>query len=111
MMLKWNSLCLYLLYSLYAMTNFFLHLLRCSYEWWELALKDNSDPQIGLLPLHPELRAKFNSTVAWEYTRSMSGKPYGYHNMIFSWIDTVANNYSQPLDAHLVFIFFLIILW
>lgn len=78
------------------------------HEWWEAALKDDSNPQIALLPLHPELRAKFNSTAAWEYARSMSGKPYGYHNMIFSWIDTVADNYPPPLDAHLVFNLFLI---
>ncbi|XP_022997471.1 uncharacterized protein LOC111492349 [Cucurbita maxima] len=71
-------------------------------EWWELALKDNSNPQIALLPLHPEIHAKFNSTAAWEYARSMSGKPYGYHNMIFSWIDTVTDNFPPPLDAHLV---------
>jgi hypothetical protein len=32
----------------------------------------------------------------------MSGKPYGYHNMIFSWTDTVADNYPPPLDAHMV---------
>jgi len=77
-------------------------------EWWELALKDNSNPQIALLPLHPDIRAKFNNTAAWEYARSMSGKPYGYHNMIFSWIDTVADNYPPPLDAHLVVNFFLV---
>ncbi|RDY09413.1 hypothetical protein CR513_06204, partial [Mucuna pruriens] len=71
-------------------------------EWWELALKDSSNPQIALLPLHPEIRAKFNSIAAWEYTRSMSGKPYGYHNMIFSWIEAVGDNYPPPLDAHLV---------
>ncbi|XP_068325984.1 uncharacterized protein [Pyrus communis] len=71
-------------------------------EWWELALKDSSNPQIALLPLHPDVRAKFNSTAAWEYVRSMSGKPYGYHNMIFSWIDTMADNFPPPLDTHLV---------
>lgn len=71
-------------------------------EWWELALKDDSNPQIALLPLHPDLRKKFNSTAAWDYARSMSGKPYGYHNMIFSWIDTMSDNYPPPLDAHLV---------
>ncbi|ERN18364.1 hypothetical protein AMTRI_Chr10g4930 [Amborella trichopoda] len=71
-------------------------------EWWQLALKDSSNPQIALLPLHPDLRAKFNATAAWEYARSMLGKPYGYHNMIFSWIDTIADNYPPPLDAHLV---------
>lgn len=71
-------------------------------EWWELSLKDDSNPHIALLPLHPDVRNAFNSTAAWEYARSMSGKPYGYHNMIFSWIDTVADNYPPPLDAHLV---------
>eukprot|EP01018_Ginkgo_biloba_P013703 Gb_15387 [translate_table: standard] len=71
-------------------------------EWWELELKDASNPHIALLPLHPDLRAKFNATAAWAYARNMSGKPYGYHNMIFSWIDTVADNYPPPLDAHLV---------
>ncbi|XP_050236250.1 uncharacterized protein LOC126686250 [Mercurialis annua] len=71
-------------------------------EWWELSLKDSSNPQIALLPLHPDVRARFNSTAAWEYARSMSGKPYGYHNMIFSWIDTIADNYPPPLDTHLI---------
>lgn len=71
-------------------------------EWWDLSLKDSSNPQIALLPLHPDVRAKFNNTAAWEYARSMSGKPYGYHNMIFSWIDTITDNYPPPLDAHLV---------
>lgn len=63
---------------------------------------DESNPHIALLPLHPTLRAKFNETAAWEYARSMEGKPYGYHNMIFSWIDTMDGNYPPPLDAHLV---------
>ncbi|CAN6852172.1 hypothetical protein Bca4012_049882 [Brassica carinata] len=71
-------------------------------EWWALTLKDNSNPQVALLPLHPDIRKKFNNTAAWEYARSMLGKPYGYHNMIFSWIDTLGDNYPPPLDAHLV---------
>ncbi|KAG2240660.1 hypothetical protein Bca52824_097140 [Brassica carinata] len=66
-------------------------------EWWDLTLKDSSNPQVALLPLHPDIRAKFNNTAAWEYARSMLGKPYGYHNMIFSWIDTLADNYPPPL--------------
>lgn len=73
-------------------------------EWWELAIKDSSNPHIALLPLHPEMRMKFNESAAWAYARSMSGKPYGYHNMIFSWIDTVAENYPPPLDSNLVLI-------
>ncbi|CAN1318721.1 hypothetical protein LINPERPRIM_LOCUS30918 [Linum perenne] len=72
-------------------------------EWWEFELnEDDSNPHIALLPLHPEIRAKFNETAAWEYALSMNGKPYGYHNMIFSWIDTIDGNFPPPLDAHLV---------
>ncbi|XP_021755784.1 uncharacterized protein LOC110720982 [Chenopodium quinoa] len=72
-------------------------------EWWEYELtKDNANPHIALLPLHPSLRAKFNESAAWEYARSMDGQPYGYHNLIFSWVDTIDKNYPPPLDAHLV---------
>ncbi|KAF7038164.1 hypothetical protein CFC21_048374 [Triticum aestivum] len=72
-------------------------------EWWEFeTTKDDSNPQIALLPLRQDLRAKFNETAAWIYAEKMNGKPYGYHNMIFSWIDTISNNYPPPLDAHVV---------
>lgn len=71
-------------------------------EWWALQLKDSANPHIALLPLHPEMRARFNNTAAWNYARRMDGKPYGYHNMIFSWIDTPTANYPPPLDANLV---------
>ncbi|KAK2375280.1 inositol-1,4,5-trisphosphate 5-phosphatase [Trifolium repens] len=66
-------------------------------EWWELSLIVGSNPHIPLLPLHPILHVNFNSTAAWECARSMSGKPYGYHNMIFSWIHTVAGSCPPPL--------------
>eukprot|EP00249_Psilotum_nudum_P014480 c24846_g2_i1 orf=519-2075(-) len=71
-------------------------------EWWEMQLKDIAHAHVALLPLHPDMRAKFNVTAAWEYARSMNGKPYGYHNMIFSWIDTSTDNYPPPIDGHLV---------
>ncbi|CAM0902004.1 unnamed protein product [Alopecurus aequalis] len=58
--------------------------------------------KVAFLPLHPDVRAKFNESAAWEFARSMYGKPYGYHNMIFSWIDTMSENYPPPLDANLV---------
>lgn len=80
-------------------------------EWWDFEqTKDDANPHIAYLPLHPDARAKFNSTAAWEYANSMIGNPYGYHNMIFSWIDTISGNYPQPLDSHLVsyFLYFLI---
>jgi hypothetical protein len=75
-------------------------------EWWDFELKkDDSNPHIALLPLHPNMREKFNEAAAWEFAKSMDGKPYGYHNMIFSWIDTIDGNFPPPLDSHLVCIF------
>ncbi|KAJ9672083.1 hypothetical protein PVL29_025648 [Vitis rotundifolia] len=72
-------------------------------EWWDNALtQDDFNSHIALLPLHPQLRSKFNEPAAWEYARSMEGKHYGFHNVIFSWIDTPDENYPPPLDAHVV---------
>ncbi|RZC46316.1 hypothetical protein C5167_039276 [Papaver somniferum] len=77
-------------------------------EWWRFELtEDDSNPHIALLPLHPDVRVKFNETAAWEYAKSMIGKPYSYNNMIFSCIDIVDGNFPPPLDAHLVFLRFL----
>ncbi|KAK3423690.1 hypothetical protein EUGRSUZ_F00555 [Eucalyptus grandis] len=67
-------------------------------EWWEFELnKDDSNPHIALLPLHPDLQ-----TAALEYAQFMNGKPYGYHNMLLRWIDTIDANYPPPLDARVV---------
>lgn len=71
-------------------------------EWWDFQVADVADPHVALLPLHPDARAKWNNTAAWEYAKSMDGQPYGYHNMIFAWIDTATANYPPPIDANLV---------
>ena len=71
-------------------------------EWWQLQLHDVAHSHVAVLPLHPSMRARFNTSAAWEHFRKMEGKPYGYHNMIFSWIDTAVDNYPPPLDAHVV---------
>ncbi|KAK3424099.1 hypothetical protein EUGRSUZ_F00885 [Eucalyptus grandis] len=42
-------------------------------EWWEFELnKDDSNPHIALLPLHPDMRAIFNETAAWSMQRVAS---------------------------------------
>ncbi|KAH7447583.1 hypothetical protein KP509_01G112600 [Ceratopteris richardii] len=71
-------------------------------EWWNLQVTDEAHAHVALLPLHPDVRAKFNNSAALEHARNMDGKPYGYHNMIFSWIDTETDNFPPPIDAHLV---------
>lgn len=72
-------------------------------DWWDLQVRDDAHAHVALLPLRSDVRARFNATAAWEHAREMDGKPYGYHNMIFSWIDTVTDNFPAPIDAHLVF--------
>ncbi|KAE9458232.1 hypothetical protein C3L33_09865, partial [Rhododendron williamsianum] len=52
-------------------------------EWWNFELTtDDSNPHIALLPLHPDVRAKFNETAAWEYALSMSDKPYALNKRL-----------------------------
>ncbi|CAL5421633.1 unnamed protein product [Camellia sinensis] len=69
-------------------------------EW--LFTEDDSSAHIALLPLHPDLRAKFNETPSWEYALSMPSQPFGFHNLIFSWIDTIDGNYPPLLDSYVV---------
>ena len=42
------------------------------------------------------MRAKLNETAAWECALSRDGKPYEYHNMTSSWIDTRSGDQLPP---------------
>ena len=44
------------------------------------------------MPLNAAARAQFNETAAIEFFTSMEGLPYGFHNFLFGWIDTVEDN-------------------
>jgi hypothetical protein len=44
------------------------------------------------MPLSAAARAQFNETAAIEFFTSMEGLPYGFHNFLFGWIDTVEDN-------------------
>jgi hypothetical protein len=44
------------------------------------------------MPLSAEARSKFNETAAIEFFNSTEGLPYGFHNFLFGWIDTVEDN-------------------
>ena len=54
------------------------------------------------MPLSPEARAKFNETAAREFFNKTEGLPYGYHNFLFGWIDTPADNLPPLLPPGLV---------
>lgn len=67
-------------------------------EWIQWA--ENASFNVAVLPLKPEVRAKFNETAAFEWFKSVEGMPYGYHNFLFGWIDTANDNWPPLLDTH-----------
>ena len=58
-------------------------------QWAYLA-----DFNVALLPLKEEYRNKFDveKANAW-FENEVEGLPYGYHNFIYTWIDTPYNNF------------------
>lgn len=71
---------------------------RNTYKQWVQWAK-NCDFHVSILPLKDEYRAKFNNTAAYEWFKTVEGMPYGYHNFLFSWIDTPYDNYPPNLYA------------
>jgi len=61
-------------------------------DWIQWAY--NADFNVVLLPLREEYRNKFDvdKANAW-FENEVEGLPYGYHNFIFTWIDTPRNNF------------------
>ena len=49
---------------------------------------------VVLLPLRDEYRNKLDPVKAWSwYDNEVEGLPYGFHNFIFSWIDTTNSSF------------------
>jgi len=69
----------------------------------------NADFHVTWLPLTPEVSAQFNATAAYEWFQSVEGMPYGYHNFLFGWIDTVNASYPSLLSPDFVAPLFAII--
>jgi len=59
--------------------------------WIQLAV--NADHNTVVIPLSPTYRAKFNATKAWAWFETTRGLDYGYHTLLFGWIDTIKDNY------------------
>lgn len=78
---------------------------RNTYKQWVQYAK-NCDFNVVVLPLKDEYREKFNGTAALEWFETVEGMPYGYHNFLFSWIDTPADNYPPTLPNELIVIAF-----
>ena len=69
-------------------------------QWVKYA--DNADFNVIVLPLKDELRAKFDLDAAVKWYNKMEGLPYGFHNFLFSWIDTPDKNFPDVLPSELL---------
>jgi len=73
-------------------------------QWLQQAMA--AEYQVVLSPLAPEYQKIFDSNVdavaAWFET--VEGLPYGFHNLIFGWVDTAEDNYPPPLSSHLTMV-------
>ena len=77
-------------------------------DWIQWA--HNADFNVVLLPLKEEYRKKLDVQKAndW-FDNEVEGLPYGYHNFIFSWIDTPDKNFPYSTSSELLeFIFSLV---
>ena len=61
------------------------------------------------MPLNDEMRGKFDEGKAIEFFFETEGLPYGYHNFLYSWVDTPENNWPELLPKDIVSIVFAII--
>jgi len=68
-------------------------------KWLDQA--ENANYNVLHLPLSPENAKKFNVQNAIKFFNSVKGLPYGFHNLLTGWIDTLEDNYPPPLSSEL----------
>eukprot|EP01137_Pigoraptor_chileana_P022078 Opistho-2@86571 len=76
---------------------------KTPYRQW-LQWAEEASFNVVHLPLSPEKRALYNETAAIEAFKFVEGMPYGYHNMLLSWIDTCEDNFPPPLSSELLMV-------
>jgi hypothetical protein len=65
-------------------------------QWVQWA--HNADFNVAILPLREEIRQKFDveKALKW-FTGGIEGLNYGYHNFLFSWLDTPRDNFNSKI--------------
>jgi len=67
-------------------------------DWIPLAIK--AEYMVNLLQLDPTVQANFNEDRFWQWFNTVEGQPYGFHNFIYSVLDTYPmKNLPQPIDG------------
>jgi hypothetical protein len=73
-------------------------IIRTEYSKW-IQLAKKAEFLVALLPLAPQYQTKFNEGKFWNWFKQVQGMPYGYHSMLYSFLDTYPlRNLPQPID-------------
>jgi len=67
-------------------------------EW--ITMAEEAEFHVAYMPLSAEMRETFNETAAQEFFFRTQGLPYGFHNFLFSWIDTPEDNWPDLFPKH-----------
>jgi hypothetical protein len=87
--------------ELYVVEAYDVGIQKTPYAKWIAA--HAADGRVVILgKLRKEFSQKLDVQKALSFYFSHEGLPYGYQNIAFAWIDTVAGNYPTPLDEHIM---------
>jgi len=75
---------------------FLYGIIATPYRQW---IKQTIDAEfeVSILRLSTNSLLKFNEEKAIAFFKKNKGFPYGFHNFIYGWIDTISENYPPPL--------------
>jgi len=68
-------------------------------QWVKQAQEANY--HVAIARLHENYSKIFNATAAVNWFNSVQGQPYGYHNFLFTFIDTMNDNLPRPITQQL----------
>ena len=69
-------------------------------DWLKQA--EDSSFLVAWLPLNEEKRAQFDEKAANDFFAQTEGLPYGFHNLVYGWLDTANDNLPPLLPKELL---------
>jgi hypothetical protein len=76
-------------------------IIKHEFSVW-ISLAQQANYHMALLPLAKQYADAFNEKAFWTWFYGVQGMPYGYHSMLFSFLDTFnpTQNLPLPLDSN-----------
>ena len=76
-------------------------IIRTPYKQW-VKQAEAADYIVALLRLSPERQQQFDNDKAVAWFKTVEGMPYGWHNFIYSFMDTIYDNLPRPASPNLM---------